>query len=353
MGGNALAPFGARRYKKEEYVELRNKVIHVLEGIVPEGRVWEIPYYWKKDSFGDLDLLVYSLEPEHYSKIIVAAAMFNGDLDMSVPLVRNSDVLSIMFEQLQVDIIPMPQEDFITAYTYYAFNDLGNLVGKLFHKFGLKYGHRGLTYPMRDGDNQYDEIMVSKDARQTFGFLGLSYAKWAVGFDTLDEIFEFVTSSPYFSSVPFQYENLNHTNRIRDRKRTTYHAFLEYIKDKPCTYDFHEDKSAYLDAIFDYFPGFEEKYIESRKKLEHRLKVKEHFNGEMASEWTGFKGMRLGKFMHRLKDKRGEFAKWVLDYSPVKLKEIVLDEAQTFWDNERISSLDLPKRNFRDDNQTT
>lgn len=330
MGGNALAPFGARRYSRDEYETIRPKIIQTLRKIVPEELVWEIPYVFEKDSFGDMDLLVYPLKPEHYKQITVAAAMFNGDLDMPVPLVRNSEVLSIMFEQLQVDIIPMEKEDLGTAYRYYAYNDLGNLMGKIFHKFGLKYGHRGLTYPMRDGDNQYDELYVSKDGKEIFSFLGLDFERWIKGFNNLDEVFDFVTGSPYFNKEVFAYENLNHTNRIRDRKRTTYHAFLEHVKDFPEGYKFEEDKTKYVDMIAQHFGYFLNRYQESLAKLEHRRKVRAHFNGEMVSVWTGFEGTKLGQLMAHMKKKYGEFAKWVLDYEEKDLHALVLDEAQSF-----------------------
>lgn len=349
MGGNALAPFGARRYNRDEYLKISEKVLETLYPIIPEGVAVEIPSYKNKQSFGDMDILVegpWALED--YDKVIQAFEKHNGT-DKLVPYVKNSDVMSILFEELQVDIIPMSREDFDTAHLYYSYNDLGNLMGKLFHKFGLKYGHRGLTYPMRFGDNQYDEIMVSKDGGEIFRFLGLSYTRFCQGFDELEDIFKYVMSSKYFSPEPYQYENLNHTNRIRDRKRTTYHGFLEYVKNNPCkaTHVFNEDKEQYVSHIGHSFYGFKEKYEESLKMLEFRLKVKAHFNGDMVSEWTGHKGHKLGKLMFRIKDRCGEFSKWVLDCTKEELYKIVMAECEKFDTFERMGTMDfanLPTR---------
>lgn len=337
MGGNALAPFGARRYERAEYLELSEKVLEVLYPVVPDERAVEIPSYKNKQSFGDMDILVLNpWAPQNYNLVQEAFDEYNGKAS---PSCRNGEVLSIMFEELQVDIIPMPEMYFDTAHMYYSYNDLGNLMGKLFHKFGLKYGHRGLTLPLRDGDHMFEEVPVSQDGYEIFGFLGLSYKRFCQGFDELEDIFKFVMSSPYFSTEPFQYENLNHTNRIRDKKRSTYHAFLEYIKDEPCRYDYHRDKDAYLDGIFDHFPGVEEKCKEAQARLEHAKAVKEHFNGELVSEWTGLTGHRLGKFMYTLRSDRGHFSKWVLSYTQEALKTIVMELLEDFLKFERMSSL--------------
>lgn len=349
MGGNALAPFGARRYPAKEYHDISYKILNTLWPIVPNEIAIEIPSYFTKDSFGDMDILVQGpWTPEDYMKVIQAFEKHNNT-DKLAPYVKNGDVMSILFEELQVDLLPMPEEDLDTAHMYYSYNDLGNLMGKLFHKFGLKYGHRGLTYPMRDGTNQYDEIMVSKDSDEIFSFMGLSYTKFCRGFKTLEDIFEFVKSSKYYSPEPYQYENLNHANRIRDKKRTTYHGFLEYIKVNPCkaTYVFNEDKSTYIPHIQHHFYGFEEKYKESLAKLAFRREVRAKLNGEMITEWTGHTGIKLSKLMFRIKDQWGDFSKWVLTCTDEEIHKIVMAECEDFDTFERMSTMDfanLPTR---------
>jgi hypothetical protein len=318
MGGNALAPFGARRYNRDEYLVTSKKALNLLSEIVPGSVAVEIPSYHSKESFGDLDVLTLPLTAGHYEAIKLA---FKG------PFVHNSEVMSIMLEELQVDIIPMAQENFLPSLMYYSYNDLGNLMGKIYHKFGLKYGHRGLTMPMKDGDNQYEEIVVSRDGVDIFNFLGLNYQRFKSGFSTIEDVYKFVIGSKYFSPVPFQYENLNHTNRIRDRKRATYHGFLEYIKDMPEGYKFRENKSEYLPLIFDHFPHVKALFDEGLKKLEHRIQVRQRFNGRMVGEWTGFQGEELGGFMAHFKGLKGEFAKWVLDFTREQLEQMVKDEA--------------------------
>jgi hypothetical protein len=334
MGGNALAPFGARRYDRQEYLLVRDKFFWAMHKHAPNVSYAEIPSYHNKPSFGDMDILTYKLNDMEYEQIRLACG--------NSKYVMNDGVMSILFEEIQVDVIPMEDENYNTALIYYSFNDLGNLMGKIYHKFGLKYGHRGLTMPMRDGDNQFEEVVVSKNIHDIFCFLGLDVDRFLKGFDELEDIFKFVMSSKYFSPEPFQYENLNHTNRIRDKKRTTYHAFLEYIKANPCkaTYVFAEDKSKYLPMIFGAFPYVKDRYEESLVRLAHQQKVKAHFNGGLVKEWTGHVGLNLGKFMHQLKACYGAFDTWVLDYSQDSLKELVMLELKDFDRVQKMATLD-------------
>jgi len=324
MGGNAMAPFGARRYSRQEYLEARREIGQLLKQYFPLRDFLEIPSYHNKESFGDMDLLTVTLQPEEYEGIQFALKSKHSE--------RNSEVMSLLYKELQVDIIPMPRDDLQSAYMYYAYNEKGNLMGKIFHKFGVKYGHRGLTMPMKDGDNMFHEVLISKDGDKIFSFLGLSYKRWQAGFDELEDIFKFVTSSPFFSAEIFQYENLNHTNRIRDRKRSTYRGFLEYIKgmDNEYGFPFNENKDVYLPLLFAHFPGMEKQYEEGRAKLAHRLAVKAHFNGNMVSEWTGLKGEELGTFMQWVREGNGDFHKWVLRHTQDQLKRIVAEELASF-----------------------
>ena len=293
MGGNALKYHGARRFAKEEYVSLSKEVLDKLEEALPGANFVEIPYYSQKEDFGDMDLLCLPLDPEDYELI-------HNVLDSEVS-VRNSEVLSILYKGLQIDIIPKPEEEFMTSWFYYSFNDLGNLLGKIFHKFGLKYGHRGLTLPLRDGDHQFDEVLVSRSTGEIMEFIGLDPHRFWKGFKTLEEVYEFVESSPYCTPSIYALENLNSVDRIRDRKRSTYQGFLARMQGKPEKFVFEKDKSKYLEKIWEYFPEAEDRYEKALKQLAYRRECNAKFNGELVMEWTGLQGVELGHLMKKLK----------------------------------------------------
>lgn len=320
MGGNALAPFGARRFSAEEYKKLLREVLLRLNKFEPVG----IPYYKNKLSFGDMDLITRRLQEHEYEEIRIL-------LDSTI-FIRNNEVMSVLFREMQIDIIPMKEEDVSTSILYYSYNDLGNLMGKVFHRFGVKYGHRGLTLPVKDGDYGLGEVVLSKDPERIFKFGGFDYKRYLCGFENLEDIFTFVIGSKYFNADIYEYEALNSVNRRRDRKRQTYHAFLERLKERGVEdqhgnkfttaeyystvnlgYKFFSDKSFYLPKIFHEFPEAKAEYdqlIEARKQ---RQAIKEKFNGHLVSEITGLEGKELGSFMAFLKDCWGGFGPELLD----------------------------------------
>lgn len=318
MGGNAMAPYGARRFSAEEYVPLLKEVIGLLAEFKPTG----IPYYRNKVSFGDMDIITRSLKEEDYKTII-------NRLGTSTYL-RNDSVMSLLYKEIQIDIIPMSEEDYSTSLLYYSYNDLGNLMGKIFHKFGVKYGHRGLVLPVKDGDYGLGEVVLSKNPVEIFRFGGFDIDRYYRGFDDLEEIFLFVITSKYFNSEIFQYENLNSINKLRDRKRPTYHAFLQYL-DETSTISgeslfqmyssssvghiFNEDKGVYLPAIFAHFPAAKREYEELLEQRRIRRAIKEKLNGKIVMDITGLTGSSLGSFMAFLKECMGGFGPELLDKS--------------------------------------
>jgi hypothetical protein len=324
MGGNALASEGARRHAAEEYEQLSREVFGILDGHEFPLHTRAIPSYRQKTDFGDLDILVFPLTKKTHKSIL---RLFEDP-----PHVANGDTLSLLYKNLQVDLIPVPTRlDLAPARYYYSYNDLGNLLGKLSRAFGLKYGPEGLWLPVRYEDQVVGEILLSKDFHFILEFLGLESRRYDRGFDTLADIYEFVCSSMYFSREIFQYENLNHANRIRDKKRSTYRGFLEYIKTTQVPeFKFDKDKSIYLPRIFSEFTGARLAYERFIREAEMRKEAKLLYNGELVSEWTGLKEKELGKFMKHVSSMFGPPFSWVTIWTPEQVKSRVMSAYSTF-----------------------
>ena len=64
---------------------------------------------------------------------------------------------------------------------------------------------------------------------QALEFLGFDSSRFAQGFNTIDDILDYVASSKYFCKDFFLFENRNHDQRKRDVKRPTYTRALEYF----------------------------------------------------------------------------------------------------------------------------
>lgn len=329
MGGNALKT-GSVRLNREEFEELSGLACKKLEGFY-STKIKPLLFFKEKESFGDLDILI-----EKPQKAYKKALERYLEKHFSVTeIVKNKAVWSIGVPVgegriFQVDLIHMKSKNFGTAYFYYSYNDLNNLVGKMYHKFGLKFGHEGVTYPLRtDNGGISKKIIICKDPRKIYNFIGLSYDKWKEGFNNLEEIFEFVVSSPFFSADMFDDSNLTHRSRVRDKKRAVFQLFRDWLKDSPYKdkhYEFNKDKEEYLTFIDKNFP---ESNILKEKKLfdqemERKRKVSDKFNGRLVMALTNLKGPELGKFLRELKEGFDDFEQWILDSTEDEIKEKIL-----------------------------
>ena len=349
MGGRALEVYGAQRVDKTLYITLRKEVLQHLGAMCPDYHGFvEIPSYGAKSTFGDLDILYTNPYPDMRQDLIEA---FPG------PHFSNGNCLSVLYKNLQVDLIYMAPEDYHTAFTYYAYNDLGNLMGKIAHKFGLKYGHKGLTMVLREDDkaeHKFGEIIISKNMSKIFDFLGFDYAVWLEGFHNLDDIFSFVVQSPYFSPELFSFENMNNTARVRDKKRATYNAFLEYIKNLPAGgMDWNKDKSVYIDEIFSFFPEAWGTYKTEVYKFNQYKAIKAKFNGDLVRTWLKdefengvvyklpvVEGKELGDFIKSFIKSIGDtffdgFNNWVESTPEEQIIKVVVDEYNYWYNCER------------------
>jgi hypothetical protein len=305
MGGNALKEVKTRRVLKEEYEEIRGNVLDVLRYAFPTVRCTDLPAYRTKESFGDLDILLEIFPGDETDYLAMIQYRFNPQ-----QIVRNDKVYSFDVNDFQVDLILTPTEDYDTALAYYAWNDIGNLAGRIFKKLGFKYGHRGLSYMFRKNDNAHSvfaETIVSRDTKAIFEFGDLNYDVWLAGFDTVDDMFVWVSSSKYFHKSIYLLMNRNHVSRTRDKKRKIYNQFLKWCEEtdglpaypwlKMREQDGYKGDDKFLQEALRKFPGF----AETRSKILQDQLINERghekLNGVRIASLTGIAGSELGEFM--------------------------------------------------------
>jgi hypothetical protein len=333
MGGNAMKHVGVTRQPAADYSAITDAVIDELRALFPGIACQPILAYASKESFGDSDILIESsrLPPDWIAQVDAAFAPRD--------LIVNGDVVSFDFRSMQIDLITTPSEEMAFAATYYAFNDLGNLMGRIAHKMGLKYGHDGLWKLLRDQDQVFAEILITRDVARTFALLGYDHGRYLQGFATLEEVFDFAASTPYFHRQIYLLDNRNAASRVRDAKRPSYTAFLTWIDDKP-----HLDryrwsawdggkKSAARDAeradweqrIFgDIFIEARPHYLAAIEAHDTRKRAKLVWNGAIVGAQTGYTGRELGDFMAACRasfldaphDAALSFEQWVLSLEP-------------------------------------
>lgn len=329
MGGNALQEGLTRRHNKDEYIQKSLEVLTKLQTFLYVPCAMLIDSYKTKETFGDADILYTRPDDKPLSYDDVSKLF-----PESKEIVRNSSVISFEYKELQVDLIHSPDIEFVYALNYYGNNDVGNLVGKLAHQLGLKHGHRGLTMPVRDGVNIVGEVLLTRDHDIALKFLDLDVGVFNKGFDTLEDIFKFVRKSKYFNPDSYKLENLNTIGKMRDKKRTTYRAFLEYNEANPVAnpYVRKANKKEYLQQIFEYFcEDALNDYTKVTQELAAIRYIKTRFNGDIVSMLTGYTGKGLGQFMQHLKANEFLLNRHTIPLlSEEEIADIVLKNAKIF-----------------------
>ena len=297
MGGKALKSIVTRRCSRTEFDQIRSELIPVFKEYF--DRV-DVPlFYNSKESFGDIDILVQVEGHENIRDIIT-------DRFNPTEIFHNGNCYSFDYKLFQVDLITTSKEHFGTLCNYLCFNDLNNLVGKLARPLGLRFGQKGLVFEYHDVHHQHVEnITISTDYHKTCDFLGLNYEKYKQGFETLEEIFEFIIASKYFDYHRYQLEALNHVNRERDVKRTSYMSFLTYLREKNIKKEceFEKDKSKYIPMINEFFP--EANLLTEIKRLDYECAKKAYiqskFNGDKIIKKYNLQGKELGEAIIKFK----------------------------------------------------
>ena len=109
----------------------------------------------------------------------------------------------------------------------------------------------------------------------------------------------------------FQMENLKHIDRKRNRKRNSYHLFLNYLKEKKINvkYEFDKNKDNYLALIEKTFPDanlLTKLDILNKEDILNKQMI-EKFNGNLVMEWfPELKGKELGIAMRNFRQLYGE-----------------------------------------------
>lgn len=289
MGGNALKTVKTRRYERAEYFELEKEVMKKVREILPHCKSAPIHAYHTKPSFGDMDIVI---EKKKDAKELLSAHFDEWGVQ---EVYKNKNTWSINYGDFQVDLIFMEPEFYESTLNYFSYNDIGNLLGRVARKRGFKLGHRGLNYLMMGKTNLIKDVNVTNDYMSALDFLGYDSKRYKLGFDTIQEMFDYVIENEAFTPEIFLLENRNYSARIRDAKRKNYADFLIYISDMEPR-DLNVDKEKELDRAFNAFPEFKVKYDEVNKDLKLKEMVKTKFNANIVMDITGHKYIELGLF---------------------------------------------------------
>ena len=311
MGGKALKNTYTERKTTAEMHRIYDEITSVIDSkIGVEAHLVE--FYRNKETHGDLDILLKIVNPIENLKTFVREN-FNPN-----EIFNNGGVISFDYDNFQVDLIPVRVSEWEATKTFFAWDPTGNLMGKIAHFMGFKYGQRGLVYPMRNFNGRLShDILLSKDNHKIFKFLGYDYDKYCKGFNTIEEIFSYIIDNKYFDVNKYKIENLTTRDRKRNKKRDSYQKFLKYLTDNNIeTTCVTEDREYYLNKSDIFFPDSQIlKKIEEFRKIDNENKeISEKFNGHLVMKhFPKLVGKELGTVLNEYKSSMTDFRQFVLD----------------------------------------
>lgn len=342
MGSTEELEVGNRRYTRREIVSAFSIFSKTFSEKFPKVRFAIVNSYWDKPSFGDMHIVIAGDKmPDGWPEVIDKAFETNKSSRLSrkkslESARRNHYSASSMIRKtysfdmdgLQVDLIPVMDESFEFAVNYLSYGDLGRLMGRVYRRLGVRYGISGLrVYPLRENGKELlkQPVTLTTDHAEALRFGGYDPDRFNQGFNTLEEVFEFVASSPFFNPEAFlNYEPKNDRVRASLEKRKNYQCFLQWCRD-----NLHRlnkgptllPSSARL-RIFQTFPWAREACEEKVKKLEH--KPNPRFSGKLIRSVTGAEGPEMGrvaKFAKKEFESEKQFQDWIMSISDEELQE--------------------------------
>ena len=295
MGGGAIKPIIGREADRMS-LEERNLYVSLFGNhsniFVP---IREIKC---KTDFGDIDFLTPSFYFKEVRCSVFEKILKGSGIDV-VGKVTNSDIISYAVnDSHQLDLIFVDNMEL--AFEYYSDNDRGMILGNIFHHLGFSYGHKGLYLKLEDS-----KFLLSQDTKRILEFIG--YDLYSIdrivslkgGFDSYEDMFEWVLLCPYFNSKYFLWESLNNENRTRNKKRRTWNSFVSYIEKRASS---PEPNLELLKREALHFFSKELEYMEFKRKVELDRSKKRLFDGNRITELTGLKQKELGEFIVKFKE---------------------------------------------------
>ena len=285
------------------------------------------PALRNKETHGDLDIISNVSKQELINCLKKNNALFHV----------NSNTISLPWKGFQVDISCLPENQIESAINYCSWGDTGNLIGRTAHKFGLHFGHTGLSFWIRqslfdnsqnfiDNDNIFEKVVLSTDYSIILPLLGYDFERWKQGFNTEEEVFEWVATSKYFNEDIFKFEELNHINRIRNKKRKMYANFVGWVAANGWKYDkfSFQRREYYLPIWVEKFPNLREKIKENKARYLRSKQLKDKLNGYIVMDVCGISdGKLVGKIVSKVHER---FSTQEIINSPhEKIREVILD----------------------------
>lgn len=285
--------FGERamRIDRNEYNALATELVELLKNDFIDLRPVEL--LDDKNDSGDIDMVCLpkrTIDRLYFEKI--------PGLKL-VDYKRSGHVHSLLVEtedgkMIHVDFIQSKNDaDFERKSMYYSKGHLSSLIGMLARKLNFKYGTDGFFKRYRDKRGNWHDIPVSGSLRDGLKILGFEDGVYD-GIRKSDDAVGFISSSPFFDSSYFDFDNLVR----RDREQVKRSAWQDAVASRLVA----ANKSRAIegpDELFKrHFPDAYAAYLSAAEKIEKETYRPGAVTGDQVMEAFGVKpGPIVGKIL--------------------------------------------------------
>lgn len=366
MGGNAFKNINIVRLNNVEFKLISEKIVLILKKILNSENVAILPYYDNKESFSDVDIMICREDIKFFeaNKKINFFEYCNDIFNGNGIATNNESLTSIAIPTnkektkfAQVDLMPHSFSEFNKNLIFFGYNDLNVLVNRFLSMplFNAKYIPDGVELNIYREEGVKDMLLgiakTDNEALKYLSFLDLDINKFKTGFNSKEEIFDFIISSKYFDTNIF-YEQINMVNSSEKLrlKRDVYSSFIDYVKNKPL-----KNGEKIKDPKIILFENFEDLKIQSKEffnQYNNYLEFKKRFNVNFINKLLNLDSKDLlgGKILKSFLKERDLYKNIELINRINKMKDedlkLILIEQGKIINEERKTDSKLKKRIF-------
>lgn len=318
MGGRF---HGLPRMPRAEYLRVEAKVLAAFGGFATVPR-----YYANKPDFGDLDVIADSdcapALPEIWGALGATSIGHNGHLHTAI------------VDGLQVDIFFTRSELIQARRAFMDFSDVGNIVGRMVRRMGMRFGEDGLFYVFRAErfglDSQYRaDLLLTRDFATVCDLLALDCDRWFHGFQEPRQMFDWVTASPWFGQELYlsNGESAPILKRAMLKHRTGILDFVEYVEAREWKPVEKVGVQESIDIADHHFGGVRDWVADRIADTEAKIAAAKRFNGRLVmSLRPDLTGKTLGEFMRAVRQREG-FDDWIAVASDGDIESMIRSES--------------------------
>ena len=365
MGGKALKNTETRRYLKSEFEQLRDEVIAKFKLRFPDVGIRCLKSYHTKDDFGDMDLVIEGdkmpdawhlainelFQPKETSFIINKKQIKDNLKEVYSKEELLNKPYSFEYKAFQIDMIPVPSVSFDFTYEFLSFNDICNMMGRVYRSMGVKLGMAGLhAVPYRENGETLRNHghLLTLDFGEALAFAGYDPEQWANGFESIESLYEYVASSPFFDpDLYLNQANQNNRERQKLEKRKNYRGLFTWMNahaDQFCAQMgcamSREQQIEHLEAMY---PGAMAATKELIRSVDEDQRRGKRMKAKLINELTGLPATEVGAFLeyaktHNFKDNEA-FTDWLKEQDDEQLNRWIKEQFGQYNNSQSDSAL--------------